>query len=58
VFVRIEDDFFLLDYWNAIYASEGWTRENFYDYGRHNCRYWNKRVDFEEFHKELLGGTE
>lgn len=52
VFVRIGDDFFLLNWGDAIKACDGWTRDEWWDSITDR---WYNRVDFDEF-ITVLGG--
>lgn len=55
VFIRIQDDFFLLPHYEAINACEGWVKEEWIRrtslYG-----YWEKRVNYEELYIMLKEG--
>lgn len=52
-FFRVEDCFFLLDWKQALEASNGWTKA---EYILNSRLYWHKRVNWEELHEALKEG--
>jgi len=53
VFIRIEDDFFLLSWEEALDAYDGWDKETWLCL---QAGVWSKRVNFEELCGLLKGG--
>lgn len=52
-FIRIEDDFFLLTWEQALEACQGWAKEYWL---RYSLRRWHGRVDFTEISQDLNKG--